>query len=294
MTVNLETELIRLLACPECGGTLRAGKDDLVCDACQLHYPVRDGIPILLTEAATDGERSSEYARHTETETESINFYDDFYRDFNDYRRFQRADVDFTKKLFRRLELPPTARVLDLGSGTGYFHGLIEGLTGHEVYSADFSFEGFRAAREQHGLGNLVVMDAYRSAFLPDTFDVVSTIGLTPFKKSEQHELAELVDRVVAPLRSGGYYVFVWSTNLSGRIEKAEVTATDGQQRTSTYYNHTRRSIRQAFEATGRFREVGDYGGLLLTRANTYLTELVMRFVPSSLSARLVVVGRKA
>lgn len=301
----LPDDLMEVLACPKCRGSLREAPAALDCPACDLRYPVRDGIPILLIEEATDGAAASGYSQHTETETESIAFYDDFYRDYNDYRRYNRADVDFVRKLFRKIPLAgPRPRVLDLGSGTGYFHSLIEQMTGYTAYSADFSFEGFRAARDHYRLSRLAVMDAYEMGFKPGAFDAILAIGLTPFKKHEASDVTDLIGRIVQPLKPGGYYVFVWSTNLSGRIEQATVATTDGQQRVSTYYNHSRRFIREAFRATGAFDEVRDFafirplaplfGPLLLTRANTLLTEAVMKVTPSHLSARLLVIGRRA
>jgi len=304
MSESLSGDVVAVLACPKCGGAPSVGDESVHCAACNLSYPVRRGIPIMLAEAATAGRAQSDYARHVETSTESIEFYDTFYKDFNDYKRFQRADIDFTRKLFRKLRLPSKARVLDLGSGTGYFHSLIEKFTDLTVYSADFSFEGFRAAREHFHLANLVVMDAYEPALRADSFDAVVTIGLTPFKKREHADIVELVRRVIRPLRSGGYYVFVWSTNLSGRVEQVTMTGTDGKPHVSEYYNHTRAAIARAFADTGQFAKIETYafirplshlcGPLTFTRCNTLLTEAVMKVAPRNLSARLMVIGRKA
>lgn len=52
-------ELLRILACPRCLGTLRAlaeegGLAGLACPACKVLYPVRNDIPILLVEEALD------------------------------------------------------------------------------------------------------------------------------------------------------------------------------------------------------------------------------------------------
>jgi len=304
MALILDADVQQMLACPKCGAEVGLSGEALVCRPCGLHFPVRDGIPIMLIESATDGRGASGYAAHAETDTESIAFYDTFYKGFNDYRRYARADVDFVRKLFRRLELRPESKILDLGSGTGYFHSLIEQMTGHKVVSADFSFEGFRAAREHYGLNNLVVMDAYESAFRAESLDVVLAIGLTPFKKSEHADIVDLVSRVARPIRAGGYFVFVWSTNLSGKVQDASVTTTDGKARTSRYYNHTRQGIGRAFGDSGCFSAVEDfafirplsrlYGPLTMSRANTLLTEVLMKVTPRSLSARLVVIGRKS
>jgi uncharacterized protein YbaR (Trm112 family) len=54
--VNLDQELLEILACPACKSALRVddGADELVCvsGACGLAYPVRDDIPVLLDDEA--------------------------------------------------------------------------------------------------------------------------------------------------------------------------------------------------------------------------------------------------
>ncbi|MBA3891504.1 MAG: Trm112 family protein [Gemmatimonadaceae bacterium] len=47
--------LLELLVCPKCKGALehRPAPSVLVCHACQLQYPVRDGIPIMLIDEAS-------------------------------------------------------------------------------------------------------------------------------------------------------------------------------------------------------------------------------------------------
>lgn len=47
----VDDELLKILACPACKGGLQltdAG-DGLVCNACRLKYPVKDGIPVMLS-----------------------------------------------------------------------------------------------------------------------------------------------------------------------------------------------------------------------------------------------------
>ncbi|MEW5745087.1 MAG: Trm112 family protein [Nitrospirota bacterium] len=58
----LSKELLDILACPKCKGDLvyrEAAADDqsgaeaaLICDACKLLYPVREGIPVMLIDEA--------------------------------------------------------------------------------------------------------------------------------------------------------------------------------------------------------------------------------------------------
>lgn len=51
---HFDAELLHILACPKCKGslTLNAAMHTLDCGACRLRYPLNQGIPILLLEAA--------------------------------------------------------------------------------------------------------------------------------------------------------------------------------------------------------------------------------------------------
>lgn len=49
----ISEELLAILACPVCKGALEQSPDQaLYCRSCGLRYPVRDGIPVMLVEAA--------------------------------------------------------------------------------------------------------------------------------------------------------------------------------------------------------------------------------------------------
>jgi hypothetical protein len=53
--MTIPQQLIDILVCPRCKGDLehRVGVEEvLVCHACRLVYPVRDGIPIMLIDEA--------------------------------------------------------------------------------------------------------------------------------------------------------------------------------------------------------------------------------------------------
>lgn len=53
-SVPLPMELLEMLACPACEERppLRWQEGALVCDQCGRRYPIREGIPVLLTEEA--------------------------------------------------------------------------------------------------------------------------------------------------------------------------------------------------------------------------------------------------
>ncbi len=50
----IEKDLLEILACPKCKGDIRLTEngDGLICDACKLKYPIRDGIPVMLIDEA--------------------------------------------------------------------------------------------------------------------------------------------------------------------------------------------------------------------------------------------------
>ncbi|MGH3458673.1 Trm112 family protein [Aeromicrobium sp.] len=54
--MNLDPALLDILVCPQCRATLFVddAAEELVCNACQLAYPVRGDIPVMLVDEARD------------------------------------------------------------------------------------------------------------------------------------------------------------------------------------------------------------------------------------------------
>ena len=52
--MTLNKDLLDILACPKCKGTLslQPKEDGLACTRCKVVYPVKDGIPIMLVDQA--------------------------------------------------------------------------------------------------------------------------------------------------------------------------------------------------------------------------------------------------
>jgi len=52
----IDKELLEILACPRCKGaiTLTERGDGIVCEECRLIYPIKDGIPVMLIDEATE------------------------------------------------------------------------------------------------------------------------------------------------------------------------------------------------------------------------------------------------
>ncbi|MFO7818409.1 MAG: Trm112 family protein [Thermodesulfobacteriota bacterium] len=52
--MSLNQELLDILACPGCKGplTLTDNQDGLICSRCEIVYPIRDEIPVMLLDEA--------------------------------------------------------------------------------------------------------------------------------------------------------------------------------------------------------------------------------------------------
>jgi uncharacterized protein YbaR (Trm112 family) len=52
----MDKSLLEILACPECKSNLiyQKSAQELICVACRLAYPIRDEIPVMLTEEARE------------------------------------------------------------------------------------------------------------------------------------------------------------------------------------------------------------------------------------------------
>jgi uncharacterized protein len=54
ITMTISKELLDILACPKCKGDIHLNptQDGLVCEACQLMYPIKEDIPVMLIDEA--------------------------------------------------------------------------------------------------------------------------------------------------------------------------------------------------------------------------------------------------
>lgn len=48
----IDSELLKILACPLCKTDVELKNDKLICIKCKRRYPIKDGIPIMLVEEA--------------------------------------------------------------------------------------------------------------------------------------------------------------------------------------------------------------------------------------------------
>ena len=52
--MSISQDLLDILACPKCKGDIHLNElgDGLICESCQLKYPIKDDIPIMLIDEA--------------------------------------------------------------------------------------------------------------------------------------------------------------------------------------------------------------------------------------------------
>ena len=62
--MTLSRQLLEILACPKCKGEISVDEShqQIVCHACQLAFPIRDDIPVMLIDEAVPLEGSAKTA----------------------------------------------------------------------------------------------------------------------------------------------------------------------------------------------------------------------------------------
>ncbi len=48
----IDKKLMEILACPKCKGDVYEKDDKIICEQCQVYYPVKDDIPVMLIDEA--------------------------------------------------------------------------------------------------------------------------------------------------------------------------------------------------------------------------------------------------
>jgi SAM-dependent methyltransferase len=157
-----------------------------------------------------------------ETEKTHVD-YDRFYADQWHWRYgtprgrlYEWVKVRF--KIIRRYRIQEGSRVLELACGQGYHVDLMRRL-GMDVVGVDISRKGIEFARKQFPKSTYYHVDATEDLPFPkEHFDVIWSHGAGFFHYDVTDAETEAVVRShLQNLRSGGLYIVVISTDLSGR-----------------------------------------------------------------------------
>jgi SAM-dependent methyltransferase len=170
---------LALLCCPACGAALGREGAGLGCAAGTHRFAVDDGIPLLFWPSQWDAGKPDV--------TEQVrSFYEE--TPFPDYEDFD-SPASLAEKArqgrFAALldeQLPPGARVLEVGCGTGQLTNFLS-IANRTVYGADLCLNSLRLGRSfarENGLARarFVQMNLFRPCFREGVFDLVVSNGV--------------------------------------------------------------------------------------------------------------------
>ena len=206
----MRPDVLPFLACPHCDGGLGINAEapesdghimggELTCAACRLRFPIRDGVPVLLTEnvEAVKLETASRFA------DEWLHWSD--LRDYYQQEFFAWLDpltpADFAGKT-----------VFEGGCGKGRHTALVASLGATNIVSVDLGESAFVAFAHTRHLPNahVVIGDLLRPPVRP-AFDLAFSVGVLHHLPDPAAGFASLASRV----REGGRVAF-WVYGYEG------------------------------------------------------------------------------
>ena len=217
MTVpSIISKNIDLFLCPACGGDLDILEGRLInCVSCGNEFPCDGGIPLLFWPNEWDDSR--------EDVTHIVKaFYEE-----NPFPNYDDIDSPWSlrekahKGLFARLldeQIPHSARILDVGCGTGQLSNFLGMTWGRTVFGTDLCLNSLRLGnefKEQNQIDNaaFVQMNLFRPVFKPGTFDIVIGNGVL-HHTNDPFGGFQSIARLVKP----GAFVLIGLYNKYGRI----------------------------------------------------------------------------
>jgi SAM-dependent methyltransferase len=269
-------EQLALLCCPRCGAALTAEAEKLVCTACGQAFGVEGGIPLLFWPNEWDG------AKGDVTEIVRAFYEDTPFPDYDDFDSVASLARKAREGRFAQLldeQVPPRARILECGCGTGQLSNFL-GIANRSVFGSDLSLPSLRlgeAFRVANGLETVqfLQMNLFRPAFRPGVFDLVISNGVLHHTSDPRAAFASIA-RLVRPggfLLVGLYHRYGrLITDLRGllfQLSGARFTALDPNLRDADksaakrrawfrdQYQHPHESKHTITETLGWVREIG-------------------------------------
>ncbi len=205
-----------LLACPGCGGDLGSDGTDaeLRCGGCQRRYSLGEGIPRLFlpTESAPAGDVTDEVQA----------FYEQTpFPDYEDADSPASLREKAGRGVFAALldaQIPETARVLEVGCGTGQLGNFLALVPERTVVATDMCLNSLRLAqafKTRNGIDNVTFaqMNLFRPGLKLGAFDFVVCNGVLHHTSAPARGF-EVLCRLVRP----GGCVVVGLYNALGRL----------------------------------------------------------------------------
>lgn len=142
-------------------------------------------------------------------------FYDQKYLK-GKFKRHRYLDYLFVRSLASKFKIRRSAWILDVWCGTGWYTYLLSRLS-IKVVGVDLSRTAILRARQTWKMSNAhwIVCDAFNLP-LKKQFDVIFCSGLSLFNVSDLRTCAPFAEKLLGHLKSGGLFIYVESSNLSG------------------------------------------------------------------------------
>lgn len=176
----LSAKNLALVCCPVCSGALEIAAQSLRCPSCEHTFESDNGIAQLFWPAG------DKVASKDVTDIVKA-FYEE-----NPFPNYDDVDSSFTlrekarKGIFAQMldeNLPLTAKVLEVGCGTGQLSNFLGECSTRTVVGADLCLNSLRLAQEfklRNQLANVTFyqINLFRPPFRPESFDVVLSNGV--------------------------------------------------------------------------------------------------------------------
>ena len=200
--------------CPGCGGDLQPAPESVRCTACGHSFPMTDGIPELYWANDWDEDKS-------DVTQDVREFYED--APFPNYDDLESVDSLARKAgegLFARLldeQVPPGARVIECGCGTGQL-SIYLSIHNREVVGADLCMNSLRLGQEfaqTHDLDRVrfTQMNLFRPPFQSESFHLVISNGVL-HHTSDPKGGFQSISRLVKP----GGFILIGLYHYWGRL----------------------------------------------------------------------------
>ena len=196
-----------------CDGDLAVDALTISCASCGSRYPVDDSVPLLFVGHDAEGKPDV---------TDTIkSFYEETpfpnYDDMDDADSLARkAGKSFFAQMLNT-EIPPSAKVLEVGCGTGQLTNYL-GIAGRTVFGADMTLNALKlgqAFKEKNGLAEVgfYQMNLFRPIFKDESFDLVICNGVLHHTGDPEGGF-----RSIARLVKRGGFILIGLYNTYGRL----------------------------------------------------------------------------
>ncbi len=179
-----------MYVCPKCKGPLRNG----CCVACQLEFPILEGIPCFLSDSGDVGQQLRQ-------------IYDEIYRHHEDVWIDQGRSDSFMSYFTTVVDGTAGQRILEIGCGEGQ---LLAKFANQERYGIDPSIHALLRAKARSG-AECAVARAEELPFPSNFFDRATSVGVMEHF-ADATKATEEIQRILKP---GGRYVVLIHTDMS-------------------------------------------------------------------------------